>query len=93
MIIGKYTTPPPTGRLYAMHHTLLVITRSYKGQGDNWVVYDSPPTVRLYAMHHTLLVLTISCTVQGDDWEVYGSPTDRLFVCYAAYTIVNNNIV
>jgi len=31
-IIGQYTTPPPTSRLYAIHHTILVITISCKGQ-------------------------------------------------------------
>ena len=31
-IIGLYTTPLPTSRLYAIHHTILVITISCKGQ-------------------------------------------------------------
>jgi len=31
-IIGQYMTPPPNSRLYAMHHTILVITISCKGQ-------------------------------------------------------------
>jgi len=30
--IGQYTTPPPTSCLYAIHHTILVITVSCKGQ-------------------------------------------------------------
>jgi len=30
--IGQYTSPLPTSRLYAIHHTLLVITISCKGQ-------------------------------------------------------------
>jgi len=31
-IIEQYTTPPPNSRLYAIHHTILVITISCKGQ-------------------------------------------------------------
>ena len=31
-IIGQYTTPLPTSRLYAIHNTILVITISCKGQ-------------------------------------------------------------
>jgi len=31
-IIGQYTTPPPNSRLYATHHTILVITVWCKGQ-------------------------------------------------------------
>ena len=31
-IIGQYTTPQPTARLHAMHHTILVITISCKAQ-------------------------------------------------------------
>jgi len=30
--IAQYTTPPTTSRLYAMHHTILVIEISSKGQ-------------------------------------------------------------
>ena len=30
--IAQYTTPPTTSRLYAIHHTILVITISCKGQ-------------------------------------------------------------
>jgi len=30
--IGQYTTPPSTSLLYAIHHTILVITISCKGQ-------------------------------------------------------------
>ena len=30
--IGQYTTPPPTSRLYAIHHTIMVIKISCKGQ-------------------------------------------------------------
>jgi len=33
MSIGQYTTPPSTSILYAIHHTILVITISCKGQG------------------------------------------------------------
>jgi len=33
-IIGQYTTPLPTSRLYAIHHTIFVITISYKGQPE-----------------------------------------------------------
>jgi len=32
MITGQYTTPLLTSRLYAIHHTILVITISRKGQ-------------------------------------------------------------
>jgi len=78
---------------YTLHHTLLVITRSYKGQGDYGKYTTPPPTALFYAMYHTLLVLTISCKGQGDYSEVYDSPTDRPFACYAAYTIGNNKIV
>jgi len=31
-MIGPYTTPLPTSRLYAIHHTILAITISCKGQ-------------------------------------------------------------
>jgi len=31
-IIRQYTTPLPTSRVYALHHTILVITISCKGQ-------------------------------------------------------------
>jgi len=31
-IIGQYTTPPPDSRLYAVHHTILLITTSCKFQ-------------------------------------------------------------
>jgi len=31
-IIGQYTTPLPTSRVYVIHHTILVITISCKGQ-------------------------------------------------------------
>jgi len=30
-IIGQYKTPLPTSRLYALHHTILVVTISCKG--------------------------------------------------------------
>ena len=30
--IGQYTTPLPTSHLYAIHHTISVLTRSCKGQ-------------------------------------------------------------
>jgi len=29
--IGQYTTPPPTSRVYAIYHTILVITTACKG--------------------------------------------------------------
>ena len=32
-IIGQYMTSPPNSHLYAMHHTILAITISCKGQG------------------------------------------------------------
>jgi len=35
-IIGQYKTPLPTSRLYAVHHTILVITISCKGQVPTW---------------------------------------------------------
>jgi len=38
-IIGQYTTPPPNSRLYAMHHIILVITISFKGQVPKEVLY------------------------------------------------------
>jgi len=31
-LVGQYTTPLPTSRLYAVHHTILVMTISRKGQ-------------------------------------------------------------
>ena len=31
-IIGQYTTPLPTSRVYAIHHTILVISISCKGE-------------------------------------------------------------
>ena len=31
-IIGQYTTPPPNSRLYAIHHAILVIKITCKGQ-------------------------------------------------------------
>jgi len=45
--VGEYTTPPPNSRVYAIHHTRLVITISCKGQdvsslcsaAQNGVVY------------------------------------------------------
>ena len=53
--IGKYTTPPrphPTPLLYTIHHPILVIRISCKGQ---------PPTPFSYGIHRTILVMAISC--------------------------------
>jgi len=41
--IGQYTTPPPTSRLYAIHHTILVITISCKGQMVQWCMCTMRP--------------------------------------------------
>jgi len=38
-IIGQYTTPFPNLRLYTIHHTILVITISCKGQDLGWCVH------------------------------------------------------
>jgi len=39
--IGQYTTPPPTSCLYAIHHTILVITISCKGHDTSQDNLDS----------------------------------------------------
>ena len=36
-ILGQYTTPLPTSRLYAIHHTIFVITISCKGQARSQI--------------------------------------------------------
>jgi len=42
-IIRQYTTHLPTSRLHAIHHTVLVITISCKGQatGRSWAAHDN----------------------------------------------------
>jgi len=52
-IIGQYTTPPPDSRSYAIHHTILVITTSCKGQ---------PPTHR-WSLHE--IALPTVCMMNG----------------------------
>ena len=62
---GQYTTPPSNSRVYAMHHTILVVTISCKGQlgvspmdpscrlaGASFVgVLNSLPAVKFGAMY------------------------------------------
>jgi len=41
-IIGQYKTPPTTSRLYAIHHTVLVIPRSCKAKWAGATVWEMP---------------------------------------------------
>jgi len=67
--IGQYMTLLPSSRVYAIHHTILVITRWCKGHPANTHASIGQymtllPNSRVYAIHHTLLVITRSCKGQ-----------------------------
>jgi len=52
-IIGQYTTPLPTSRVYALHHTILVITISCQGQVGLYRILPFP-------------ILCLYIAIQGD---------------------------
>ena len=105
-IIGEYTTPLPTSRLYAIHHTIFVITISCKATPQHSLKRKQPlrhdlaftSYFRLHRGCCARIYLSSSppAHLHGllhDYWTVYDSPPDLPFVCYTPYTIRINDIV
>ena len=71
-IIGQYTTPLPTPRVCAIHHTILVITKSCKGQVGplrlrvGWASWLSPSRPQLELA--LTLTLTLNPEPNPDPW-------------------------
>jgi len=95
--IGQYKTPTSISRVYAIHHTMLAITMSCKGQVSLYkILFHFKP---LLSESIILLLLPPACKSYPiavplhDHCSIYAPPTDPPVVCHTPYNIGDGNIV